>query len=149
MNILPARQKQFCFKPLTLLFFWLIVSCTTVNTSLNDLTCEYERQPPGIDTPNPRFSWKIESGERGVYQASYRIIVGKNEKEVLRETGDLWDSGEIQSGNSVNITYEGKPLQSNQNYYWRVCIQTKNGEEIWSEPAFFHTALFNASDWKA
>ncbi|RIJ50726.1 alpha-L-rhamnosidase [Maribellus luteus] len=149
MNILSARQKQFCFKPLTLLFFWLIVSCTTGSTNLNELTCEYERKPLGIDTPNPRFSWKIESVERGVYQTSFRIIVGENEKEVLRKAGGVWDSGEIQSGNSVNITYEGKPLQSNQNYYWRVCIQTKNGEEIWSEPAFFHTALFNASDWKA
>lgn len=145
----PTLSKRLKIHQLTIIFFLLIVSCSSVNTSIDNMTCEYENQPIGIDTPSPRFSWKIVSEQRSVYQASYRIIVSEHEKEVNKKSGDSWDSGLIESGNTINIAYQGATLKSNRDYFWRICIQTKSGEEIWSKIARFHTAFFNASDWKA
>ncbi|MFV0590111.1 MAG: family 78 glycoside hydrolase catalytic domain [Draconibacterium sp.] len=134
---------------IAVVFLLLTVSCSQVNTGIVNLTCEYNTQPLGIDTPNPRFSWQIESDKRSVSQASYRVIVGDNENEVNKKSGSLWDSGLVESENTINIRYEGNALKSNCDYFWRVCTLTKNGEEIWSQTARFHTAFLQNSDWKA
>ncbi|MCK3684738.1 family 78 glycoside hydrolase catalytic domain [Maribellus sp. YY47] len=149
MNNKLARKKHFHFSLFITLFIFLFTSCTSEKIKIEDMTCEYNTQPKGIDVQSPRFSWKIASTERSILQASFRIIVSEEKNEVLGKSGDSWDSGRVESSNTINITYEGSTLKSNRDYFWRVCIQTKNGEEIWSKPARFHTAFFSASDWKA
>ena len=39
------------------------------------LRCEHAESPLGVDVPDPRLSWKLESRERGDYQTAYRILV--------------------------------------------------------------------------
>lgn len=116
---------------------------------LSRLQVEYLTNPLGIDTPEPRFSWNLESDNRGVYQSAYQIVVGVNPSEVKKRTGSVWDSGRISDGNTVNIEYTGPKLQSNQPYYWSVGVWLETGESFWSEPAFFHTGMLDASGWQA
>ena len=54
-----------------------------VDLRINDLI-----DPIGVDTPNPIFSWKMESDKIGARQTAYRIVVNdfKNKTTAL---GDL------------------------------------------------------------
>ncbi len=129
---------------------FFVSSCKTPPAlNVTGLECEYLTNPPGVDAQQPRFSWKIISKQRGVTQKAYRIIVGRNLSELKNKNGKAWDSGKTSSNVTNNIEYEGLPLQSNENYYWRVCVWTGDDEYKWSDPAEFHTGLLNDSDWKA
>mgnify|MGYP000306642653 CR=1 FL=1 len=127
----------------------LLSSCSKSELNLEDLRVDYQESPLGIDSSQPHFSWKIKSKKRGVYQDSWRIIVGESLQEVSRQNGSVWDSGQINSGKTVNIAYRGAPLESNRTYFWRVGISTDDQHLIWSEPARFHTGILDSSEWKA
>ncbi len=63
-----------------------------------DLRCEYRVNPLGLDTPAPRVSWKLEAANpaaRGLGQSAYRILVASSEALLMRNQGDLWDSGKV------------------------------------------------------
>ncbi|HBQ57480.1 MAG TPA: alpha-L-rhamnosidase [Porphyromonadaceae bacterium] len=114
-----------------------------------DLVCEYETNPLGIETEKPRFSWKIKSKERNQKQSAYRIIISSSEKNVKNKKGDLWDSGIIQSDQSVHVPYGGKPLQSFTRYYWRVCSSDRDGKiSNWSNVYWFETAILSNKEWQ-
>jgi alpha-L-rhamnosidase len=98
--------------------------------------------------PQPRFSWRIAAEERGVYQTAYRVIVSDNPADVRHGQGNCWDSGVQESGNTIQVAYEGEALRSNRSYFWRVCA-VFGGTEVWSEPAFFHTGLLGQDEWQA
>jgi len=62
----------------------------------------------------------------------------------------LWDTGRLLSEQSVNVSYGGPVLVSQQRYYWRVRVWDKLGRaSAWSEPAFWEMGLLHPSDWKA
>jgi hypothetical protein len=42
---------------------------------------------------------------------------------------DMWDSGWVQSDDMQLIRYNGKPLRSDQTYYWTVAVKDENGNE--------------------
>ncbi|MEP7230292.1 MAG: family 78 glycoside hydrolase catalytic domain [Ginsengibacter sp.] len=114
------------------------------------LQCEYIDNPLGIDTKQPRFTWNFTAGEHNKIQSAYELIVSDNEKDVLRENGNVWSSGKINSNDNVNITYAGKSLQPFTRYYWKVKVYDENGNASqWSKPAWFETAMLNAGDWSA
>ena len=111
-----------------------------------DLRVEYLSNPLGIDMPKPRFFWKNRHPERGQRQTAFQIIVSSSRQA---EDGDLWDSGKINTDYSIQIIYDGKPLESNRTYYWKVRIWDGRGEiSPWSEVARFDTGLISPADWK-
>ncbi|MDI6845427.1 MAG: family 78 glycoside hydrolase catalytic domain, partial [Candidatus Saccharicenans sp.] len=111
-----------------------------------DLRVEYLTDPLGVDTPRPRFFWTNNHPQRGQKQTAFQLIVSSSPSA---ERGDLWDSGKVNSESSIQIVYQGKPLESNRSYYWKVRIWDASGQESpWSQVARFDTGLFSASDWK-
>lgn len=111
--------------------------------SVEDLRCEYLRDPLGIDTREPRFSWKLVDPEntRGQKQSAWQIMVEDDGRV-------LWDSGKVVSSESVNNAYAGKALGSNQDCGWKVRIWDKDGNPTaWSRPARFSIGLLEPSDW--
>lgn len=127
-----------------------LTSCSNSNgTSIQNMLVEYTSQPVGMDVGIPRFTWDIESKERDIRQTSYQIIVSKEEGGINSKNGDSWDSGIIESDETVNVEYTGTKLESNTTYYWRVAATLSNGKTIWSSTQFFHTGFFNEQDWKA
>ncbi len=113
------------------------------------LKCEYKINPIGVDLAKPRFSWISESGNRGVSQSAYQVFVSSSQTNLDENVADFWDSEKVSSDQSIQIIYDGKPLESNQTYFWKVKIWDQNGDEHLSEPAFWTTGLLNESDWKA
>ncbi len=110
--------------------------------------CEYRVNPLGIDEAQPRLTWRAESGERGQKQTAYQILVASSPIFLAKDRGDLWDSGKVASGESVNIAYAGKTLASRQQCYWKVCIWDNDGKTRWSKPASWAMGLLTPEDWQ-
>jgi alpha-L-rhamnosidase len=113
-----------------------------------NLLCEYLKDPIGIDSPQPRFSWELVSDKRGIKQTAYRIIVANSFDDL--ESGNLkWDSGKITSSQSTHVEYNGKPLASGERCCWKVqCWDNSNDQSLCSKPAMFEMGLLNPDDWK-
>ncbi|MEK6479720.1 family 78 glycoside hydrolase catalytic domain [Catalinimonas sp. 4WD22] len=120
------------------------------NLRLEDLTCEYLENPLGIDTKNPRLSWKISASHESAQQSAYHILVASSAETLAKDEGDLWDSGKITSSASIHIPFAGQALPSRQRCYWKVRVWDKQGNTSdWSTPAFWEMALLTESDWQA
>ena len=114
-----------------------------------ELRCEYTVNPLGIDVVQPRFSWILESKQRGQMQSAYQVLVASSEKKLKAETGDKWDSGKIDSDQSVNVAYQGIALKSGEKCWWEVRVWDKNGQvSSYSETATYEMGLLNQSDWQ-
>lgn len=110
------------------------------------LRCEYLTDPVGIDVKQPRFFWVLEHSERGQKQSAYQILVST---QPACDKPDLWDSGKVNSSESVQIVYQGKSLAGGRSYFWKVRYWDQDGKGgPYSEVAGFETGLFSRDDWK-
>ena len=115
-----------------------------------DLRCENLVNPLCVDSTAPRLSWKTQTSRRNWAQSSYRILVASTPANLKADIGDAWDSGKIESSESVSIGYHGKPLRSNSPYFWKVMTWDAAGNvSRWSKAAEWQTGLFTAQDWGA
>jgi alpha-L-rhamnosidase len=117
------------------------------------LRCEYLIDPPGIDSPNPRLSWILETSDpdvKGEEQTAYQIAVSSTKEKLKDSIADFWDTGKIISNASNQIEYNGKELKSRDECWWKVRIWNKKDEVTeWSDPAKWKMGLLSKSDWKA
>lgn len=149
------RKIQFCSALLALVAMSL-TSCK-LSSSQNQseikvtaLRCEARVNPQGIDAPEPRLSWVLESGQRGQRQTASQILVASSPEHLQRNEGDLWDTGQHASDESAQVSYAGQPLNSRQPYFWKVRVWDKDGRvSAWSEPATFSMGLLAPTDWQA
>ena len=128
------------------------LSCNkeTSQLEVSDLTCEYLKNPLGVDVLAPRLSWKLESDERGQKQTAYRVLVASSEAQLADNTGDLWDTGKIDSDQSIQLAYAGKNLESSMQCFWQVMVWDVDGKpSTWSEPAQWSMGLLKLKDWTA
>ena len=106
-----------------------------------DLKTEYRSNPIGLDVPEPAFSWKLHSGRKNVKQASCRILVSTAENVV-------WDSGVLDTEQSLYHVYAGKQLQAKTEYNVTVNV-TDNAGETASVSASFETGMLEGSRFDA
>ncbi len=111
------------------------------------LEVEGQVHPLGVGRDAPRLSWRsvVES------QSAYEIEVATTADLLKQNAPDLWSSGRIEDGRSVEIQYRGRALQSRQQAFWRVRIWA-HGEESpgeWSKIGHWQMALLDSSDWQA
>ncbi|MEI6415451.1 MAG: family 78 glycoside hydrolase catalytic domain, partial [Pseudomonadota bacterium] len=112
------------------------------------LTCEYQSNPLGIDVRVPRLGWQIVATRCNCLQKSYRILVATHPDRLQAETGDLWDSGRVDSEASAQVEYHGKSLPSGVRAYWTVKVWDRaGGESGWAPAAWFEMGLLNPEDW--
>lgn len=128
------------------LFIALITQATTVKVS--SVYTEQMSNPLGLDTTTPRFSWQMQSDGQGVMQTAYRILVASSVEMLTENKADLWDSGCIESEQSLWVSYNGVKLKSNQRAFWKVKCYTNQGETSWSEVAQFGIGLLNEGHWR-
>ena len=103
---------------------------------IRDLKIEYRKNPTGIECI-PHFSWKLMSDKKDVIQKGYRIWVE-------HEGTTLWDTGFVESRQSILIPYTGKRLEPFTEY--RVLV---NYGEEGSTEGTFETGLMTKENWKA
>lgn len=147
-----------CLKEIKYIFLLFgIFTCSSFssknNTSsiqIENLRCEYLVDPLGIDIVNPRFSWEMISSESAKKQKAYEILVASDSLVFSRGIGDMWNSGKVNSVESNQIAYQGKPLISDKSYFWKVRVWDENGNvSEWSSISYWSMGLLHPSDWKA
>ncbi|MEP7109164.1 MAG: family 78 glycoside hydrolase catalytic domain [Ferruginibacter sp.] len=117
-------------------------------TTLYDLSAEHKNNPIGIDVLHPRLSWKLKSTSLNVMQTAYSIRVATANN--FSKKTIVWESGKINSDESVLLPYQGPALISGKRYYWQVKVwEADNKESAWSESAFWEMGLLKPDDWKA
>ncbi len=122
----------------------------TGHCSADQLKADRRTNPLGFDNPVPELSWVILSEERGTAQHAYEIMVSDDPGKLEAGTGNIWQSGRVETSQTFGIRYSGRPLVSFTRYFWKVRIWDQHGEvSEWSHPAWFETSVMNASDWKA
>jgi len=116
------------------------------------LRCEYRLNPLGIDATQPRLSWALETidpAARNLKQSAYRILVAASDQALNAGTGDLWDTGKVDSDQSIQIVYAGKALHSGARAFWKVEVWDQDGRRSgWSQPASWTMGLLQREDWK-
>ncbi|KOS08227.1 alpha-L-rhamnosidase [Flavobacterium akiainvivens] len=132
-----------------LLLLALILSSALLTAQkITGLVTEGLTNPLGIDTPQPHFSWKLESDKRNVMQSAYEIKVTTDEAGLKSKV--LWTSGKVTSDQSLYVPYGGSALASGQRYYWQVRVWDNKGKASgWSTPAYWQMGLLKEADWKA
>ena len=117
---------------------------------LTTLLTQNIKNPIGLGCTAPCFSYSLHSGKRGDRQTACRILAASRAELLEEGKADLWDSGKMETGRNYAIRYEGKPLRSRQEVFWKAKVWDAWGlESDWSRPAFFEMGLLEETDWKA
>ncbi len=94
-----------------------------------------------ITTSKPVFGWVIHSKSNNTKQQAYRILVASDRSLLIEGSADLWDTGQVNSDQSVNVPYNGKPLEAGSVYFWKVKTwDNHGGESPYSNVSAFKTA---------
>lgn len=80
-----------------------------------DLLCEMQSQPLGIETNEPSLSWKLSSSLRNQHQTAYQVLVADNPEQLKQNNGNFWNSGKVESSQSLHILYRGKNFYLQKN----------------------------------
>jgi alpha-L-rhamnosidase len=118
-------------------------------TSVTKLTTEYRHNPLGIDILRPRLSWQMSTDRQGAQQIAYRVVAASQPHLLEEAQPDLWDSGRIDSDQSVHVTYDGPPLRSRERVYWQAMVWDETANAHHSETAWFEMGLLKTDDWQA
>jgi hypothetical protein len=115
-----------------------------------NLECGSWSNPLGIDAPNPRLTWQLQTttpGARAQMQAACRVLVSTNLNDLTINVGDLWDSGQVATA-LPSINYAGASLVSEQQVFWKVQVwDQSNNPSGWSSTATWTMGLLNPTNW--
>lgn len=121
------------------------LGAVAVPPCITALTTDRLAGPMGLDDPRPVFAWKIVDPMQGARQSAYRIVVATD----AQYSSLVWDSGKVQSDQSLGVRYAGKPLEPARRYFWRVQVWNKSGAQYPTSPtAGWETGLMT-QDWKS
>lgn len=108
--------------------------------TIYDFKTEHLKNPLGLDVKAPSFSWKLRSTNENLIQKCYRLKVQKGEETV-------WDTGIVQSDQSINIIYQGAELLPATRYEVQLEV-TDNKSETDIHTGWFETGLMDHKNFK-
>jgi len=118
MYIFHTISHHFSYRQILGGIYLFFLSCTS-SPNLpppHNLLCNNRPHPLGVTSFQPQLQFTIPGG----LMAQYIQIQVATLPEILeRHKGDVWDTGKIQSSDSI-IRYQGNSLQSSAKYYWRI-----------------------------
>jgi alpha-L-rhamnosidase len=118
------------------------ITATTLKT-------EHLVEPLGVESRQPRFRWLLEADERGQVQSAYQVLVASTPEILAEDRGDKWDSGRVESDDSVEVVYAGAALASRERSHWKVRVWDRDGREgAYSEPSWFEMGLLDQGEWQ-
>jgi len=113
-----------------------IVAAASEAGAPHSLKTEYRVDPVGIDAHRPRLSWCLPEGTKR--QTAYEISSGS------------WQSGKVESSDSLCVEWNGPALGTGDRVKWRVrCWDERDVCSEWSDEASFVCGVMNPGDWNA
>ncbi len=102
------------------------------------LRVAYAHNPIGIDQVQPNLSWQAVADTPNAMQSAYEILVASSPESLAADRGDLWSTGKVESGTSIQVRYAGRPVATHARAYWKVRVWDEAGDvSDWSEPAYW------------
>jgi len=106
--------------------------------------------PIGLGERVPELSWELDGSSCGhSRQIAYRVIVASSASGASAGEGDLWDSGRIESPETVFVRYGGRTLESRMRCFWTVRVWDESGDELQGGVGFWTMGLLDSGDWRA
>ena len=139
------RNNQKCCLMNRLLLSLCLLRFFTAYSQVYDLRTEYLTAPLGIDTPQPRLSWKQKDERRGAGQSAYQVWLGKDSLAVA--TGKAGSTGKINAPDN-RVIYTRENLQPYTRYFWKVTVWDNHGGRVQSQVVHFETGHMQISNWK-
>jgi len=122
----------------------------SASLTVTALRCEYETDPLGVDAPQPHLFWQLQSTRRGELQSAYQVVVASSLDVLAGDRGDVWDSGRVASGETIQVLYAGRPLVTSQQVFWKVRAWDRDGRPSpWSPTATWTMGVLRQEDWRA
>lgn len=124
----PVNPPRPCLPTLCLSFLAAAWWCGAAGAAQpTGLLCELvaAEETAVVSDPAPEFSWVVppESGD----QVAYQVVVASREELLHEGAGDLWDSGRVESDQSLAVEYGGRPLSDRRESFWRVRVWGESG----------------------
>ncbi|MBB4943343.1 alpha-L-rhamnosidase [Streptosporangium album] len=123
-------------------------AATAGDTTVGELRVDALVDPLGIDDASPSLSWEMVSARRSVTQTAYEVRAATSAERL--DHPDLWQSGRVNSDQSIGVPWGGVDLRSRQHVVWQVRVWDSAGRvSRWSKSASWEMGLLDASDWSA
>ena len=81
----------------------LVWACSSNNIDIENMRCEYQISPIGIDSPAPRFTWNYTTNNEDATefsQDSYQLYIATREQDLRNSSDNSWQSDTIYSDTS-------------------------------------------------
>jgi alpha-L-rhamnosidase len=114
------------------------------------LECESLVTPLGMDAEKPTLSWQLRDTRDGAKQTAYEVQVASSAANLAAGKADVWDSGKVESSDSIGVAYGGPAIQASKRYFWRVMVWDRDGKAYpASDATWWETGLLRQENWKA
>ena len=114
---------------------------TNTPLKIENLRCEHLQEAVAIDEPNPRFSWSLSGDGFNRKQLAYQIKVENLNGDIL------WDTGLIDSDQTLEHEYTGAALSPLATYTWTVNV-VDDADKLVTAKTQFTTGLMH-NKWDA
>src|SRR5580693_8174883 len=102
-----------------------LLACTVATAQVGKpekLECESLATPLGMDAEKPTLSWQLRDTRDGARQTAYEVQVASSAANLSAGKADVWDSGKVESSDSIGVVYGGPAMQPSKRYFWRVRV---------------------------
>jgi alpha-L-rhamnosidase len=114
------------------------------------LECESLVTPLGMDAEKPTLSWQLRDTRDGAKQTAYQVQVASSAANLSAGKADVWDSGKVESSDSIGVAYGGPAMQPSKRYFWRVTVWDRDGKAYpASDATWWETGILKQENWKA
>jgi alpha-L-rhamnosidase len=115
-----------------------------------ELRADGLKTPLGLDDPAPRLSWQLRDPARGAKQTAFEVLVASKAELLRQGKADVWDSGRVESDQSLNVAYKGPAVAAGTRYFWCVKVWDAAGKPYAaSEISWWETGLLKQDAWRA
>ena len=118
-------------------------------TTIKNLTCEYQTNPLGIDVPRPRLSWQMVTKRQDASQSAYQIFAAATPDALEAGTELIWNSEKMDTDQSTQVVYQGPELEAGQRVYWKVRVWNEINQSFESSLSWWEMGLLDHNNWKA
>lgn len=141
------RRKSPVFILLISVIFFQLLACSDAKLQVDSVTVDNQNEAVGVDARQFNLSWKLTAKERSTVQTACQIVVASSLKD-LNSQDPVWDSGKIETRQSILVGYTGPELHAGSSYFAKVKVWDNHGNESpWSRAIRLITAVDQNRGW--